>query len=189
MTLVVSIGAAILPASMTAVGTGALAAGTTAAGVGAAGGALSGAVIGSTAAGLSGLGALAAGTVGAGALAGAGLAVNEMTKGPPKSTPNAPTLAAGLDPAMEATRANVAPAQAPLSGLGAIGQAEQKPIGMARGGQVPIKEGAYVIPADVVSALGNGSSKAGADFLQRLLQEVKVEATKRHGLGAVHDRA
>ena len=62
-------------------------------------------------------------------------------------------------------------------------------IGMAKGGQVPIKEGAYVIPADVVSALGNGSSKAGADFLYRLLYEVKVEATKRHGLGAVHASA
>ena len=64
----------------------------------------------------------------------------------------------------------------PLGGLGNIG--------FAKGGHVPLKDGAYIIPADVVSALGNGSSKAGAEFLQRLMIQVKHEAVKRQGMGA-----
>jgi hypothetical protein len=40
-----------------------------------------------------------------------------------------------------------------------------KGLGMAEGGGVQLEEGQFVIPADVVSALGNGSTKAGAAFL------------------------
>lgn len=36
-----------------------------------------------------------------------------------------------------------------------------------RGGGIAMREGQYVIPADVVSAIGNGSSKAGAKFLEQ----------------------
>ena len=67
----------------------------------------------------------------------------------------------------------------PNNPLGSLGR-----IGYASGGHVPLRNGAYIIPADVVSALGNGSSKAGAEFLQRLMVQVKHEATKRQGLGA-----
>jgi len=191
MTLVVSIGAAILPASM--LGAGAATAAGTAAAVGSGIGAgAAGAALGSTVAATTLGGALAAGTVGAGALAGAGLAANEMAKGPPKSAPNTPTLAPGLSPAMTAGQvyspATVA-AVAPMGGLASIGQEERKAatggVMLARGGHVPLKNGAYIIPADVVSALGNGSSKAGAEFLRRLMDEVKREAVGRHGLGAV----
>ena len=71
--------------------------------------------------------------------------------------------------------------QGPISGIGSIG--------MAKGGQVPVRDGAYIIPADVVSALGNGSSKAGAEFLRRLMEEVKHNAVSRHGLGAARRAA
>jgi hypothetical protein len=40
-----------------------------------------------------------------------------------------------------------------------------KGLGWASGGQIALKEGQFIIPADVVSALGNGSTKAGARFL------------------------
>ena len=36
-----------------------------------------------------------------------------------------------------------------------------------KGGGISMREGQYVIPADVVSAIGNGSSKAGAKFLEQ----------------------
>ena len=42
------------------------------------------------------------------------------------------------------------------------GMFEQK---LAHGGQVNLEDGQFIIPADVVSALGNGSTKAGAAFL------------------------
>jgi hypothetical protein len=61
---------------------------------------------------------------------------------------------------------------------------------MAKGGKVPLTDGAFIIPADVVSALGNGSTKAGAAYLDRLLEEVKSVSSKRHGLGNLkHDDA
>ena len=61
-------------------------------------------------------------------------------------------------------------------------------LALKKGGHVPLKDGAYIIPADVVSALGNGSSKAGAEFLRRLLVEVRNESVKRQGLGAVSNK-
>jgi hypothetical protein len=39
-------------------------------------------------------------------------------------------------------------------------------MGMAAGGGVKLEEGQFIVPADVVSALGNGSTKAGAAFLK-----------------------
>ena len=36
-----------------------------------------------------------------------------------------------------------------------------------KGGGIMMREGQYVVPADVVSAIGNGSSKAGAKFLEQ----------------------
>ena len=188
MTLVVSIGAAILPAGML---------GTAAAGTA---GALAGATLGTTAGALTAGSALAAGAVGAGALGAAGVAANEMFKGAPAdtSTPNTPKLAPGVSPAMTAQQAAQATpvSAAPLQGLGSIGSpaaaAAPQPtrsaahggIMHAKGGHIPLKNGAYIIPADVVSALGNGSSKAGAEFLQSLMTQIKHESVNRQGVGA-----
>jgi hypothetical protein len=72
----------------------------------------------------------------------------------------------------------------PLGGLGSIGRATGGITALAHGGQVALGDGAYIIPADVVSALGNGSSKAGADYLRRLMIEVRKEAVGRQGMGA-----
>ena len=40
-----------------------------------------------------------------------------------------------------------------------------KGAGLAGGGEVNLEDGQFILPADVVSALGNGSTKAGAQFL------------------------
>jgi hypothetical protein len=77
----------------------------------------------------------------------------------------------------------------PLAALGGIGRATGGLTALAHGGQVPLKDGAYIIPADVVSALGNGSSKAGAEFLRQLMMEVRKEAVGRQGLGAAKNNA
>ena len=39
--------------------------------------------------------------------------------------------------------------------------------GYAEGGEVPLEDGQFILPADIVSALGNGSTKAGAHFLDQ----------------------
>lgn len=190
MTLVVTIGAAILPeAALTAAAVGTE-------------GAVAGATLGATAGTLTAGSALAAGAVGTGALGLTGLAANEMLKGPAAGqvgNATTPKLAPGLNPAMSAAEASAPAAAAnaaPLSGLGAIGSpagaAPQQPtqaaahggIMHAKGGHIPLKNGAYIIPADVVSALGNGSSKAGAEFLRSLMTQIKQEAIKRQGVGA-----
>jgi hypothetical protein len=72
----------------------------------------------------------------------------------------------------------------PLGSLGSIGRATGGITALAHGGQVALGDGAYIIPADVVSALGNGSSKAGADYLRRLMIEVRKEAVHLQGMGA-----
>jgi hypothetical protein len=72
----------------------------------------------------------------------------------------------------------------PMGGLGNIGRATGGITALAHGGQIPLEDGAYIIPADVVSALGNGSSKAGADYLRRLMIEVRKEAVNLQGMGA-----
>ena len=40
-----------------------------------------------------------------------------------------------------------------------------------------LSDGEYVIPADVVSHLGNGNSEAGAKVLDRFLSKVRKERT------------
>ena len=92
------------------------------------------------------------------------------------STPTGPTIAPQVAGIYQPSSTGGSSPSNPLGGLGNIGYAE--------GGHVPLKNGAYIIPADVVSALGNGSSKAGAEFLQRLMAQVKQEAIKRQGVGA-----
>jgi hypothetical protein len=72
----------------------------------------------------------------------------------------------------------------PLGGLGGIGMATGGITALAHGGQIPLGDGAYIIPADVVSALGNGSSKAGAEYLRQLMVAVRKEAVGRQGMGA-----
>jgi trimeric autotransporter adhesin len=72
----------------------------------------------------------------------------------------------------------------PLGGLGSIGRATGGITALAHGGQIPLGDGAYIIPADVVSALGNGSSKAGAEYLRQLMVAVRKEAIGRQGMGA-----
>jgi hypothetical protein len=48
-----------------------------------------------------------------------------------------------------------------------LGQISNLP-GLARGGEVPLKQGSFVVDARTVSELGNGSSGAGQDLLARL---------------------
>jgi len=48
-----------------------------------------------------------------------------------------------------------------------LGQISNLP-GLARGGEVPLKHGSFVVDARTVSELGNGSSGAGQDLLARL---------------------
>lgn len=43
-------------------------------------------------------------------------------------------------------------------------------LNFAKGGEVGLQEGQFIIPADVVSALGNGSTKAGANFLDEFFK-------------------
>jgi hypothetical protein len=43
---------------------------------------------------------------------------------------------------------------------------------LAHGGSVNLENGQFIIPADVVSALGNGSTKAGAKFLDEFFGKV-----------------
>lgn len=111
--------------------------------------------------------------MGLGAVGTGMMAQNAVDKTPEAPANVTPGLAPGLPAAMKTKHLYN---DGTISGMGSIG--------MAGGGQVPVKNGAYIIPADVVSALGNGSSKAGAEFLRRLMDGVKVEATKRYGLGA-----
>jgi len=42
------------------------------------------------------------------------------------------------------------------------------PAGKAHGGSLRLENNAFIIPADVVSAIGNGSTKAGAKYLDHL---------------------
>lgn len=188
MTLVVSIGTTILGGSLLGAG----AAGT---------GVLAGATLSGVASGLGTGAAIAAGTVGAGTLGAVGAGINEMVESADaadaaakadvaRGVANQPQLAAGLTPAQAPGAA--AAAANPLAGIGSdqpIQGAAEGGIMMAKGGHIPLKDGAYVIPADVVSALGNGSTKAGGAFLRQLIEAVKDESTKRHGLGAVHKAA
>lgn len=54
-------------------------------------------------------------------------------------------------------------------------------IKAARGGSVSLKNGDYIVPADVVSALGNGSSKAGAKYLTHLVNALNAGPPPKAG--------
>lgn len=57
-------------------------------------------------------------------------------------------------------------------------------IGMAHGGTAAaLSEGEYVIPADVVSMLGDGNSDAGAKILDQLCKQVRQEKGKHLAKG------
>jgi hypothetical protein len=128
----------------------------------------------------------------------AGVAGIEYTGNQMINADEAAKKAAGEDTARAGTFANQnqagmnrvqglglgSPSSGPLSALSGIGRATGGLTALAHGGQVPLKDGAYIIPADVVSALGNGSSKAGAEFLRHLMMEVRKEAVGRQGIGA-----
>lgn len=163
MSLVLSVGAAVLPA-------------TWAAAIGTVGTGLVGtAVVGGVGAGI---GTAIDSSVKANEAAAASNAQQQKYMAEQSAVPTAVTNATGI-------------AESPVSGLGDIGKQSAATGGMLtlkQGGHVPLKNGAYIIPADVVSALGNGSSKAGAEFLRRLMDEVRREATKRQGLGAVRHK-
>ena len=47
------------------------------------------------------------------------------------------------------------------------------------GGSIKMVDGQYVVSADVVSALGNGSSKAGAKFLQEAFNQIRAQGNRR----------
>lgn len=68
-------------------------------------------------------------------------------------------------------------------GLGGRGWAEGgiATIQAAKGGSVRLQNGAYVVPADVVSALGNGSSKAGAKYLTYLCRALEAGPPPKAG--------
>ena len=49
------------------------------------------------------------------------------------------------------------------------------------GGSIRLRNGDFIIPADVVSALGNGSSKAGAKYLTHLMRALDAGPQPRAG--------
>jgi hypothetical protein len=53
--------------------------------------------------------------------------------------------------------------------------------GAAPGGPIRVSDGEYIIPSDVVSALGNGSTKAGAAHLAKLIQDTRASWGKQVG--------
>ena len=50
------------------------------------------------------------------------------------------------------------------------GLAGGKPLGAAHGGSINLQSGQFVIPADIVSDLGNGDTKAGMEFLKQFFE-------------------
>ena len=54
-------------------------------------------------------------------------------------------------------------------------------IRAARGGSVHLRNGDFIIPADVVSALGNGSTKAGAKYLTHLFNSLHAGPPPKAG--------
>ena len=48
---------------------------------------------------------------------------------------------------------------------------------IGRGQQAALSEGEFVIPADVVSHLGNGSSNAGSKQLYAMMDQVRKDRT------------
>lgn len=57
-------------------------------------------------------------------------------------------------------------------------------IKLAKGGQpAALSEGEYVIPADIVSMLGDGNSEAGAKILQQFIKEIRKKKGKHLARG------
>ena len=56
------------------------------------------------------------------------------------------------------------------------GMADEVPANIGRD-EVRLSDGEFVIPADVVSHLGNGNSNAGAAFLHKFMNDVRQERT------------
>lgn len=56
---------------------------------------------------------------------------------------------------------------------GGTGLSDSVPVTMDDGGQGRLADGEFVIPADVVSGLGGGSSKAGADMLYQMMERIR----------------
>jgi len=56
------------------------------------------------------------------------------------------------------------------------GMADEVPANVGRD-EVRLSDGEFVIPADVVSHLGNGNSNAGAAFLHKFMNDIRQERT------------
>ena len=56
-----------------------------------------------------------------------------------------------------------------------------KPLGKAKGGAIHLRDGDFIIPADVVSAIGNGSTKAGAEYLDHLFNALRAGPKPKAG--------
>ena len=78
---------------------------------------------------------------------------------PPTLAPSS-GISVGAQGAGQSEQQKVQQAQGERVGLGAN-------VGMAQGGEVPLEDGQWIVPADVVSALGNGSTDGGARFLDQ----------------------
>lgn len=63
----------------------------------------------------------------------------------------------------------------------ALGYADGGLATLKGGGSIKMVDGQYVIPADVVSALGNGSSKAGAEFLREAFSQIRTQGGRKPG--------
>jgi hypothetical protein len=59
---------------------------------------------------------------------------------------------------------------------GGTGLSDDVPVKMDDGGEGRLADGEFVIPADVVSGLGGGSSKAGADILYQMMERIRQMA-------------
>lgn len=59
---------------------------------------------------------------------------------------------------------------------GGTGLSDDVPVKMDDGGDGRLADGEFVIPADVVSGLGGGSSKAGADMLYQMMERIRQQA-------------
>ena len=55
------------------------------------------------------------------------------------------------------------------------------PAGKAHGGSIRLENNAFIIPADVVSAIGNGSTKAGAKYLDHLFTALSAGPPPKAG--------
>lgn len=116
------------------------------------------------------------GTAGAvGGMAGASAAEADKAKQADQRQGAANAAVAGTAPAA----ASSLYAAAPAASATPIASGDQKIFAtggiaaLAKGGHgVRLEDSDYIIPADVVSALGNGSSKAGARYLQEQLAKL-----------------